>query len=107
MIKTFIAGLAGLLLSMPVCAAPKLSSGSVVRVQAGSIEGGWHQGRLHLDAQKCWMVKLDKPTRDQYTMLALIVVNQLEVASNGSWSAVGVGPILQAQPAVCREYAND
>ena len=107
MIKTFIAGLAGLLLSMPVCAAPKLSTGTVVRIQAGSIEGGWHQGRLHLDAQKCWMVKLDQPTRDQYTMLALIVVDQLEIASNGTWAAVGVSPILQTQPAVCREYAND
>jgi hypothetical protein len=53
------------------------------------------------------MVKLDQPTRDQYTMLALIVVDQLEIASNGTWAAVGVSPILQTQPAVCREYAND
>lgn len=71
------------------------------------IEGGWHTGHMHLDQQKCWMVKLDKPTRDNYTMLALTVVTELQIASTGNWTAVGLKPLLQAQPTVCREYGAD
>ena len=35
-------------------------------VSSGSIEAGWHAGRAVLDARRCWMVKLDKPTKDGY-----------------------------------------
>lgn len=102
-----LAASVGILLSSPVSAAFPLSNDTVVRIQAGSIEGGWHRGRLQLDAQKCWMVKLDKPTRDQYTMLALIVVDRLELATDSSWTSLELQPVLAAQPKVCREYAND
>jgi hypothetical protein len=53
------------------------------------------------------MVKLDKPTRDHYTMLSLLVVERLEVSNGGAWSAINVKPILQASPAECREYGAD
>ena len=99
--------LATLLLAASATAAPSLKNGTPVRIQASSIEGGWHTGRMHLDAQKCWMVKLDKPTRDHYTMLALIVVQQMELSAQGAWMPVGLQPVLKAQPEVCREYAND
>lgn len=88
-------------------AAPSLRTGMPVRIQATSIEGGWHSGRMHLDDQKCWMIKLDKPTRDHYTMLALIAVNEMEVSNAGYWTPVGLRPVLKNQPEVCREYAND
>jgi len=39
-------------------------------------------------------------------MLALIVVNQLQISNGGSWTPVGLKPVLQAQPAICREYEN-
>ncbi|HEY5809856.1 MAG TPA: hypothetical protein VIT67_17920 [Povalibacter sp.] len=94
-------------LSFPAMSDPSLTNGAVVRIQAGSIEGGWHGGRLQLDAQKCWMVKLDKPTRDQYTMLSLLVVDQLQLSSAGSWTPVNVKPVLHNSPAVCREYGAD
>lgn len=94
-------------LSAPALSGPSLADGAVVRIQAGSIEGGWHSGRLHLDAQKCWMVKLDKPTRDHYTMLSLLVVDQMHLAAAGSWTPVSVQPVLQKSPAVCREYGAD
>ncbi|HMN45301.1 MAG TPA: hypothetical protein PKE27_12030 [Povalibacter sp.] len=107
MTRLTLAVLAGCLLPLASPAAGPVGNDTVVRIQSASIEGGWHQGRLQLDAQKCWMVKLDKPTRDHYTMLALIVVNQLQVSNGGGWSPVGLKPVLQAQPEVCREYAND
>ncbi|HEY6643880.1 hypothetical protein [Povalibacter sp.] len=105
--RTTIACLTAGLVATALAAAPPVSNGAVVRIQSSAIEGGWHQGRLHLDAQKCWMVKLDKPTRDQYTMLALIAVTQIEVTSNGTWQPVGLRSVLQAQPNVCSEYVND
>ena len=53
-----------------------LVDGTVVRIASSSIDAGWHKGRMHLDAQKCWMVKLDKATKDGYTMVALIGVSR-------------------------------
>ena len=100
-------GSAGLVASQVSVSVAPLSHGTPVRLQASSIEGGWHSGRMHLDDQKCWMVKLDKPTRDNYTMLALIVVTELQVGKGGTWTPVALDSVLKAQPAVCREYAAD
>lgn len=97
-----------LLAAAPLCsAATNLHDGMSVRIQASSIEAGWHTGRMHLDDQKCWMVKLDKPTRDHYTMLALIVVTELQTTGTAGWTPVGLKQVLQAQPAACREYGAD
>lgn len=84
-----------------------LKSGGVVRIASKSIEGGWHSGRLYQDSSKCWMVKLDKPTKDHYTMLSLLVVERLQLANGSAWNDVAVQPILQNSPAVCREYGSD
>ncbi|GFE86692.1 hypothetical protein [Steroidobacter agaridevorans] len=53
------------------------------------------------------MVKLDKPTKDHYTMLSLLVVERLQLANGSAWNDVAVKPILQDSPAVCREYGSD
>ena len=106
--KNLILATSLLLGTAPLCsAATPLRNGMNVRIQASSIEGGWHTGRMHLDDQKCWMVKLDNPTRDHYTMLALIVVTELQVTGDGVWTPVGLKQVLQAQPDVCREYGAD
>lgn len=94
------------LLAVPAAAGP-ISAGAVVRIQAAITAGDWYQGRMVLDDQKCWMVKLDRPTPGQYTMLALIVVDRIEVSNSGRWSALELKPVLAAQPEVCNEYAND
>ena len=43
-----------------------------------------------LDQRKCWRVKLDRATRDNYTMLALIVVDELQVQTSAGWTPVAV-----------------
>ncbi len=53
------------------------------------------------------MVKLDKPTRDHYTMLALLAVDRLQLAHGSAWNDVAVKPILRSSPALCREYGAD
>ena len=91
--------------------AGPLAHGTIVRVASGSVESGWHRGRMVLDARKCWMVQLDKATREGYTMLALSFVDAVEVAhasSQGSgWSPVPLRPVIEAQPAECLEEGSD
>ena len=105
--KFIAASLLTLAVASAVQADTALTKDAVVRNTSTSIEGGWHAGRMHLDKQNCWMVKLDKPTRDHYTMLSLLVVERLEVSNGGGWRAINVKPILQASPAECREYGAD
>jgi len=91
----------------PAHAANAFTDGAVVRVQSSSVEAGWMTGRIRLDQNKCWMIHLDKPTRDHYTQLALLVIDELQVSHGAQWMPVAVKPVLQAAPAQCREYAND
>ena len=91
----------------PADAADAFTDGAVVRVQSNSIEHGWFTGRIRLDKTKCWMVHLDQPTKDHYTMLALLVIDELQVSRGGQWASVAVKAVLEASPAVCREYGAD
>lgn len=91
----------------PAAAADVFTDGAVVRVQSSSVEDGWLTGRIRLDQNKCWMIHLDRPTRDHYTQLALLVIDALQVSHGAQWTSVAVKPALQATPAQCREYAND
>jgi hypothetical protein len=87
--------------------AGPLAQGTVVRVATGSIESGWHRGRMVLDTRKCWMVQLDRATREGYTMLALSFVDAAEVASGSGWSPLTLDPVVRAQPAECLEQGAD
>lgn len=106
------AGLLAIVLALGIAppqalAAAPLTDGAVVRVASNSIDAGWHKGRMHLDAQQCWMVKLDKATKDGYTMVALIGVAELQVARGESWAPIDVKAVVKAQPARCMEYDAD
>jgi hypothetical protein len=95
------------LLPQTPSAEPVLANGAAVRITSSSVEGGWLAGHLYKGADQCWMVKLDKPTRDHYTMLSLLVVDRLEMSAAAGWTPVAVKPVLTASPAVCREYGAD
>jgi hypothetical protein len=87
--------------------AGPLADGAVVRVALNLVEAGWHKGRAQLDARKCWMVKLDKPTSGGYTMLALSFVRNVEAASAGGWTPVPLQQIVRSQPVECLEEGAD
>jgi hypothetical protein len=87
-------------------AAP-LSDGALVRVASNLVEAGWHTGRAMLDARKCWMVKLDEPTSEGYTMLALSFVKSVEAANAGGWRPLPLATIVRSQPAQCLEEGSD
>jgi hypothetical protein len=103
--------LAAALLASPLCgaalAAAPLADGAVVRVASNLVEAGWHTGRARLDGRKCWMVKLDKPTRDGYTMLALSFVKSVETAGAGGWTPLPLQTIVRSQPTECLEEGAD
>jgi hypothetical protein len=84
-----------------------IGSGSVVRVSSPGLEPGWFRGHLVLDARRCWMVQLDRATRDGYTMLALSFVAAVEVANGSGWTPVALQPVIDAQPAECLEQGAD
>lgn len=55
-----LVGATGLMAAQASVSVAPLSQGTPVRLKASSIEAGWHSGRMHLDAQKCWMVKCSR-----------------------------------------------
>jgi hypothetical protein len=88
-------------------AAAPLADGAVVRVASNLVEAGWHKGRAKLDGRKCWMVKLDKPTRDGYTMLALSFVRSVQAAHADGWAPLPLQTIVRSQPVECLEEGAD
>jgi hypothetical protein len=100
-----------ILLPLTAFAAGPLTDGAQVRVASSSIEPGWFTGKARIDERGCWMVHLDKATKDRYTLLALMVVNRLEVAASGSpsqsWTPIDVRAVINAQPKECLEEGAD
>ena len=101
------AGSLALLLPGATLAAGAIADGTLVRIASNSIEPGWFQGKVKRDPRGCWMVHLDKATKDQYTMLALMVVDRLEVGRAGVWTAIDLPPVIKAQPPHCLEEGSD
>lgn len=88
-------------------AAERLEHGTTVRATSHGIEGGWHEGTLVRIANRCWMIQLRKPTKDGYTMIALMTVARLQVASQGQWRDASTEPNMADQPPACREEGSD
>ena len=88
-------------------AAAPLADGAVVRVASNLVEAGWREGRAQLDGRKCWMVKLDKPTSEGYTLLALSFVKSVEAATAAGWRPLPLQAIVRSQPVECLEEGAD
>jgi hypothetical protein len=99
--------LASPLIGGAALAAAPLADGAVVRVSSNLVEAGWHKGRAQLDGRKCWMVKLDKPTSEGYTLLALSFVKSVEAPSTAGWRPLPLDTIVRSQPAECLEEGAD
>jgi hypothetical protein len=93
--------------SVGALAAESLAADAVIRVSSDAVEHGWHQGRAVLDARKCWMVQLDRPTQDGHTMLALSFVKSIEVQRSGAWSPLALQTVIANQPKQCLEEGTD
>jgi hypothetical protein len=94
-------------LAQPAGAAEPLNDGSTVRIRSNSIEAGWHTGRIKHDDRRCSMVQLDKPTEHGYTLLALMVVDALQLGRTGDWTAIDAKRAIAAEPAHCLVEGSD
>ena len=88
-------------------AAETLDDGVTVRIRSTSIEAGWHTGRIKRDRRHCSMVQLDHPTEQGYTLLALMVVNALQLGHTGQWTAIDARQAIAAEPAHCLVEGTD
>lgn len=97
-----------ILVALPVDArAETLADGVTVRIRSGAIEAGWHTGRIQRDARRCSMIQLDQPTEHGYTLLALMVVDALQLGRTGAWTAVDARHAIASEPAHCRLEGSD
>lgn len=95
-----------LLLPSIVFAGP-LADSAPLRITSSSIESGWFTGKARLDDSGCWMIHLDKPSKDGYTMLALMLVDRLELSKSSAWTPIDLPAAIKAQPKVCLEDGAD
>jgi hypothetical protein len=104
MLQQLCGGLVAVALAMlPVraSAADAIADGSTVRIRSNSIEAGWHTGRIKRDDRRCSMVQLDRPTEHGYTLLALMVVDALQLGTTGQWTAISAKQAIASEPAHC------
>jgi hypothetical protein len=101
-----LAAIAVLFLS-PLVFADALPKGAVVRVEGSGIEAGWFQGKITVTSEGCTMVTLDKPTKDGYTMLALIAIKRLERQQGAGWVAESLEKLKAREPKKCLEEGSD
>jgi hypothetical protein len=87
--------------------AGDLPKGTVVRIEGQGIEAGWHEGRITVTSEGCTMVTLAKPTKDGYTMIALIATQRLQRQQSGTWTEVSVPALRSHEPKPCLEEGAD
>ena len=90
-----------------VSGADLITDGSTVRIRSTAIEAGWHTGRVKRDERRCSMIQLDRPTEHGYTMIALMVVEALQLGRIGQWTAISPKQALASEPAHCQIEGTD
>jgi hypothetical protein len=92
---------------MSAAFAGDLPKGTVVRIEGSGIEGGWHEGKITVTGEGCTMVSLAKPTKDGYTLIALIATTRLQKQQGASWLDVSVKDLRAHEPQKCLEEGAD
>ena len=87
--------------------AGELAKDTVVRVEGSGIEPGWFEGRIFITSEGCTMVKLDKPTKDRYTMLAIIAVAKLQKKEGAGWRDLSLDDLKSHEPKKCLVEGSD
>ena len=90
-----------------IASAAGLPKGATVRIEGSGIEAGWHEDNISVTSEGCTMVTLKKPTKDGYTMIALIATARLQRQQNGSWTDVSLPELLAGEPKPCLEEGAD
>jgi hypothetical protein len=87
--------------------AGSLAKDTPVRVEGSGIEPGWFDGKIFITSEGCTMVKLAKPTKDKYTMLALIAVAKLQKKEGTGWRDLSLEDLKSREPKKCLVEGSD
>jgi hypothetical protein len=108
MVKRVLVALTAALGMLPLhVGADTIEDGATVRIRSNSIESGWHTGRIMRDSRHCSMVQLDRPTEHGYTLLALMVVDALQLGYTGRWTAINAKLAIASEPVHCLVEGSD
>jgi hypothetical protein len=84
-----------------------LAKDTSVRVEGTGIEPGWFDGKIFITDEGCTMVKLAKPTKDKYTMLALIAVAKIQRKDGTGWRDLSLKDLKAQEPKKCLVEGSD
>jgi hypothetical protein len=87
--------------------AGNLAKDTPVRVEGSGIEPGWFDGKIFITSEGCTMVKLAKPTKDKYTMLALIAVAKIQQKDGAGWRNLSLKDLKAQEPKKCLVEGSD
>lgn len=87
--------------------AGALAKDTPVRIEGSGIEAGWFEGRIFVTDEGCTMVKLAKPTRDKYTMIALVAVAKLQKKDGAAWRDLSMHDLRAQEPKRCLAEGAD
>jgi hypothetical protein len=84
-----------------------LAKDTPVRVEGTGIEPGWFDGKIFITDEGCTMVQLAKPTKDKYTMLALIAVAKIQRKDATGWRDLSLKDLKAVEPKKCLVEGSD
>jgi hypothetical protein len=102
--------LATLFLSLSAATAAyagALAKDTPVRIEGSGIEAGWFEGKIFVTEEGCTMVRLSKPTKDKYTMIALVAVARLQKKEGAAWSDISLQDLRTHEPKRCLVEGSD
>lgn len=87
--------------------AGALGKDTPVRIEGANIEAGWFEGKIFITQEGCTMVKLSRPTKDKYTMIALVAVAKLQQKEAAGWRDLSIEELRAREPRKCLREGTD
>jgi hypothetical protein len=98
---SLLASFALFFVAVTTAQAGALAKDTPVRIEGSGIESGWFEGKIHVTGEGCTMVKLSKPTKDHYTMIALVGVAKLQKKDGAGWRDLSLQDLKSHEPKRC------
>ena len=100
-------GAAALVFIASAALADRVAIDTTVRIQGSGIELGWHDGKITVTSEGCTMIKLQKPTRNGYTLIGLPATRRMQRQQGGDWVEVPLEALRDNEPRQCLEAGAD
>ena len=100
-------GAAALVFMASAALADRVAIDTTVRIEGSGIELGWHDGKITVTSEGCTMIKLQKPTRNGYTLIGLPATRRMQRQRGGDWVDVPLEALRDNEPRQCLEEGAD